>query len=301
MDVKSKNEGCSFSKRDAIGFLFVLPMLFGIFLFVIYPMIASLIFSFQQTNGVSGTWVGVSNYRSILTDSVFWKSLYNTVYMGIFALLLDICISFILASLINNVKWGKNFFKSVYFLPNVVSVVATSILFSFLFYPNEVGLMNFFLGKFGIKPVGWFTNPSYAKWGIILMSLWRSIGYDSIIFLAGLQSVPNELYEAAEVDGATGLKKWWHITIPSMRPIFVFMIMIGTINAMKRFGDVWMIGGTAGNPSGSLLTVVLYIYRNAFMAAQVGIASAAAYVLFVIILLLTILNNKFLNKDTSLY
>ncbi|MBE9914861.1 sugar ABC transporter permease [Paenibacillus donghaensis] len=274
-----------------MGYLFSAPLIIGVLAFAVYPMIAALIMSFHQTSGLSitGKWVGVSNYSYVLTDSLFWQALTNTFFIGIWSVLLGIVLSFVLASLINNLNWsmGKNFFKAVFFLPNVVSGVATTLLFSFLFFPSREGLLNFVIGLFGIKPVGWFTNPHVSRYSIVLMSLWGALGYNTIIFLAGLQSVPRDLYEAAEVDGAGSYRKWLNITIPYLRPIFVFMLIMGTIGGMKRFTDVWLIGGTAGNPGGSLMTVVLYIYRNAFLASQMGMATAASYLLFVIIFVLT--------------
>lgn len=278
------------ARNDWTGFLFVSPLIIGVATFAIYPMIAALLMSFQKTYGFLGTWVGLDNYQTILTDEAFWKSLYNTIYMGILSVVLGIGLSFILASLINSLPWkgGKNFFKGVYFLPNVVSAVATSILFSFLFYPGKEGLLNSLFGLVGIEPIGWFTDPAMAQNSIVLMGLWGALGYNTIIFLAALQSVPKVLYEAAEVDGAGGIGKWWYVTVPYLRPIFLFMIIIGTINGMKRFTDVWIIGGTAGNPDGSLLTSVLYIYREAFVSYQMGLATAASYLLFLVILILTV-------------
>lgn len=280
-----------FTRNDWTGFLFVSPLVIGIATFALYPMTAALLMSFQKTYGFLGTWVGLANYKIVLTDGSFWSSLYNTIYMGLLSVILGIGLSFILASLINSLPWkgGKNFFKAVYFLPNVVSAVATSILFSFLFYPGKEGLLNSLFGIFGVEPVGWFTDPQMAQNSIVLMGLWGALGYNTIIFLAALQSVPRDLYEAAEVDGASGISKWWYITIPYLRPIFLFMIIIGTINGMKRFTDVWVIGGTAGNPNGKLLTSVLYIYRNAFVSADMGLATAASYLLFIVILILTVL------------
>ena len=288
------------TRNDLTGYLFNAPLIAGVAAFAVYPMAAALYMSFRQTEGsvVSGAWVGLSNYSYVLEDSQFWKALGNTFYMGVLSVLLGIAISFIMASLINSLKWnfGKNFFKGVYFLPNVVSAVATSLLFSFLFYPGKEGLLNFMLGWLGLDPVGWFTDPRYSRLSIVLMSLWGAVGYNTIIFLAGLQSVPRDLHEAAEVDGAGSFKRWLHITIPYLRPIFFFMLVMGTIGGMKRFTDVWLLGGTAGNPSGSLMTAVLYIYRNAFLASQMGVATAASYLLFIIILALTaillLLNRK---------
>lgn len=280
-----------FTSKDIAGYLFSAPLVIGVLAFAIYPMVGALVLSFQRsTTSFGGEWVGFNNYRFVLTDTIFWKSLYNTLYMGVLSVLLGVSLSFILATLIHNVPWMKwrNFFKGVYFLPNIVSAVATSILFQFLFHPSREGLLNFVLSFIGIDPIGWFTNPSVSRFSIVLMALWGMLGYNTIIFLAGLTSVPSDLYEAAEVDGANAFQKWFYITIPYLRPIIFFMIIMSTIGAMKRFTDVWLIGGTAGNPAGSLMTVVLYIYRNAFLANQMGIATAASYLLFVLIFLLTL-------------
>lgn len=291
-----------FTRRDLAGYLFSAPLLIGIAVFSIYPMIGALILSFKKSSkSFEGDWTGLSNYKYVLTDSLFWKSIYNTFYMGILSVFFGVTFSFILASLIHNIsksKW-RNFFKGVYFLPNVVSLVATSILFTFLFNPGEEGLLNYVLGLVGIEPIGWFTDPKYARFSIVLMTLWGMLGYNTIIFIAALTSVPKDLYEAAEVDGANWLKKWFYITVPYLKPIIIFMVIIGTINAMKRFTDVWLIGGTAGNPAGSLMTAVLYIYRNGFLSSQMGIATAASYILFFFILVLTIVL-MFTNKKSNL-
>ncbi|MFJ5760317.1 carbohydrate ABC transporter permease [Neobacillus sp. NPDC093182] len=292
-----------FTRRDVAGYLFSAPLLIGIVVFSIYPMIGALILSFKKSSQTfEGDWAGLSNYKYVLTDSLFWQSIYNTFYMGILSVVLGVTFSFILATLIHNISWLKwrNFFKGVYFLPNVVSLVATSILFSFLFNPGSEGLLNYVIGLVGIEPIGWFTDPKYARFSIVIMTLWGMLGYNTIIFIAALTSVPRDLYEAAEVDGANWLKKWIYITVPYLRPIIIFMVIIGTINAMKRFTDVWLIGGTAGNPAGSLMTAVLYIYRNGFLSSQMGIATAASYILFFFILVLTIvlmLTNRKSNFD----
>lgn len=286
--------------KDWVGLLFSCPLIIGMAAFAVYPMVAALLLSFQESNGISGTWVGLDNYSRIFRDLAFWRALSNTFYMAALSVLLGTFLSFVLASLINSLPWNrsKNFFKSIFFLPNVVSAVATSILFSFLLYPENTGLLNYVAGLFGIEPVGWFTDPAHSRNSMVLLSLWSSLGYNTIIFFAALQSVPKHLYEAAEVDGADGVKRWWHITIPYVRPIFLFVIIISTINGMKRFTDVWLIGGTAGNPDGTLMTAVLYIYRYAFVSSEMGIASAASYILFLVILVLTGLMLK-TNKKAS--
>lgn len=288
---KTLNKKKRLTSTDIAGFAFSAPLVVGILVFAIYPMVGALILSFQKAStSFGGSWNGLSNYQTVLTDPMFWKSLYNTLYMGLLAVVLGVALSFILATLVHNLPWLKwrNFFKGVYFLPNVVSLVAASILFQLLFHPGSEGILNYVLGWVGIDPVGWFTNPAISRLSIVLMTLWGMLGYNTIIFIAAISSVPRDLYEAAEVDGATWYSKWLYITIPYLRPIIVFMVIVSTITAMKRFTDVWLIGGTAGNPAGSLMTVVLYIYRNAFLSSQMGIASAASYILFMIILVLSI-------------
>ncbi|CAM3896511.1 carbohydrate ABC transporter permease [Lederbergia lenta] len=281
-----------FTQQDLAGYAFSAPLVIGVLVFAIYPMVGALILSFKKSaSSFGGEWTGLANYKYVLTDTMFWKSLYNTAYMGVLSVILGVSLSFILATLIHNVPWLKwrNFFKGVYFLPNVVSLVATSILFQFLFNPGSEGILNYVLGWVGIEPVGWFTNPSVSRFSIVLMTLWGMLGYNTIIFIAALSSVPRDLYEAAEVDGANWMKKWLYITVPYLKPILLFMVIISTIGAMKRFTDVWLIGGTAGNPAGSLMTVVLYIYRNAFLSNQMGVATAASYILFIVILVLTVI------------
>jgi len=289
---KKLNKKKLFTSTDIAGYVFSAPLVIGVLVFAIYPMVGALILSFQKAlSSFGGEWVGLSNYETVLTDSMFWKSLYNTLYMGVLSVVLGVSLSFILATLVHNIPWLKwrNFFKGIYFLPNVVSLVAASILFQLLFHPGSEGILNYVLGWIGIEPIGWFTNPSISRFSIVLMTLWGMLGYNTIIFIAAISSVPRDLYEAAEVDGATWYSKWLYITIPYLRPIIVFMVIVSTITAMKRFTDVWLIGGTAGNPAGSLMTVVLYIYRNAFLSSQMGVASAASYILFMIILVLSIL------------
>jgi len=297
--LKTQNPIVAFVKQNGMGYVLCAPLLLAIFILVFYPMFQVFMFSFQNTNGMSGRFIGLLNYRWILNDTLFWNAVRNTFFIAAMAVVLQVIVTFILASMINSLTHLKNFYKSLYFLPNVVSAVAVSMLFTFLMFPTDAGIINSFLGIFGIAPVPWLASASIAPFSMVLMGLWRSVGFDTILFLAGLQSIPGEIYEAAEVDGATGLKKWWYITIPSMKPIIVFMIMMMTISQMQRFDDIWMIGGVGGNPGGSLQTIVLYIYRNAWVARQVGIASAASMVLFVLIMGITIINNKVLNRDSG--
>lgn len=272
-------------------------MLAGVILFTLYPMVDTFLLSLQQTNGVNGVYVGLDNYKEVLNNPDFYQAMGNTIYMGVLSIAIGFPSSFLLACLINKTAKGKNFFKSVYFLPNIVSIVAISMIFRYFFAATREGVLNSFLGLFGVKPLGWLTNPKLAGLSVVLMGCWQ-IGYDAIIFLAGLQTIPRELYEAAEIDGAGEFQKWRSVTIPCMRPIFSFMLIMMTISQLKRFSDVYIIGTPTGNPSGSLMTIVLYIYRIAFQGKVVGYASAAAYILFVVVMAFTLVNMRISRERT---
>ncbi|NOU98171.1 ABC transporter permease subunit [Paenibacillus sp. LMG 31456] len=288
------------SNKQVIGYLFLLPLIIGVLVFSLYPIGEAFRISLYHHNGVRGVWAGLGNYAFILSDSSFWKALRNTIIMGVMGLGIGLPLSFIVASLINSiVRPGMSvLFKAIYFLPNVTSTIAASIVFLLLFYPTEKGVANTVLNLFGLKPLGWMSDPSYAKISVILMDTWHGVGYSVLIWLAGLQSISRDLYEAAEVDGARKLQQWLYITIPGMKPVIFFMVVMGTINAFKRFGEVYVIGGPDGNPGGSLFTLMLYVYRYGFYTYDFGKAAAASYVIFIIILLFTLLNFKaFKNKD----
>lgn len=281
-----------FNKRNLTGYVFVLPTLLAIVIFTAYPVLESFRISFFKHNGVSGTWVGLYNFNYVLTDKIFWKAFLNTLYMGGLYLLAGIPLPFVVASLINVCPIGKNLYKSIFFVPNVTSIVAASLIFMFIFYPASGGPANYILSIFGIQPLNWFASSSIAPVIIVVINIWHGIGYNAIIWLAGLQSISPELYKAAEVDGATKIKQWIYITIPGVKPIFVFMIIMSTIGAMKRFTDVLVIGGEDGNPAGALNTLMLYVYKYGFSTFDFGKASAASYITFVLILLITLLNFK---------
>ncbi len=283
-----------FILKNYAGYLLVTPMVIGIMVFIAYPMVKAFLYSFQHTDGITGKWVGLRNYIWILSDSIFWTAVYNTFYMAVLGVSANLIVCVILASLINSLNKGKNFFKAVYFLPNVFSIIAISMVFEYLFYPTDSGIINYAIGFLGISPGRWFTSTAMAPISIVIMGVWRSMGYDTLLFIAGLQSIPKEYYEAAKVDGATGLKKWFYITLPCLKPMIVFIVIIATINCLKRFADVWMIGGVAGNPGGALDTVVLYIYRNAWTMNNIGVSSSAAYILFLFSIILTVINYRVL-------
>lgn len=286
-------KGVRFTRRDLVGYVFVTPALLAVLIFFFYSSAQVLIDSFYKMRGfkILG-FFGVNNYLSVLTDSLFWNATFNTLYMGVLSLVVGLPFSLVIATLIKESKWGKNFFKAYFFIPNLTSLVAAALLFSFILYPTSGGLLNSVLKVFGIKPLLWFSSPTEAPLGIVMLTVWRDAGYNAIIWLVGLLAIPAELYEAAEIDGASKFRQWVSITIPQLRPIFIFLFMTGTIFQIGRFSDVFVVGGIYGSPASSLDTLTLYIYRQfeGEGLGDFGIASAASVLMFVLIMLLTLLN-----------
>ena len=291
-------------RKSLIWYVFVAPtfILFG--LFVAYPTLETFRLSFFQEVATRQEFVGALHYLRLLGNQVFLAALVNTAFLGILFLLIIIPLGFVMASLLNNLRVWPNLFKAIYFLPQITSTVAVALVFSYVFQPNW-GLVNGILRQLGVEPLPlWLAEPRYVLTGsraaVTILAVWVALGYYMLIFQAGLQAVPAELYDAAVVDGAGPLQTWWLITLPSMRPTFVFLYITGTIEAMSRFSDLWMLGGPAGTPARSLQTIVMYIYQTAFESNDFNLASAAAVILFVVVLLLTMVNfRSFLQREFS--
>ena len=291
-------------RKSLIWYVFVAPtfILFG--LFVAYPTLETFRLSFFQEVATRQEFVGALHYLRLLGNQVFLAALVNTAFLGILFLMIIIPLGFVMASLLNNLRVWPNLFKAIYFLPQITSTVAVALVFSYVFQPNW-GLVNGLLRQLGVEPLPlWLAEPRYVLTGsraaVTILAVWVALGYYMLIFQAGLQAIPAELYDAAVVDGAGPLQTWWLITLPSMRPTFVFLYITGTIEAMSRFSDLWMLGGPAGTPARSLQTIVMYIYQTAFESNDFNLASAAAVILFVVVLLLTMVNfRSFLQREFS--
>lgn len=280
------------SQREArFGYLFISPWLIGFLIFVAIPIIASLYLSFTNYELFkSGTsWIGLKNYSELLfQDRLFWVSLYNTIYYTALSVPLGIGTALILALLLNRKLYGITVYRTIFYLPSVTSGVAVSLLWVWLFNPNY-GLINVMLEKFGIQGPGWLSDPKWSKPALILMSLW-GIGGTMVILLAGLQGVPEQLYEAAELDGANWWQKFIHVTFPMISPVMFFNLIMGVIGAFQYFTQAYIM--TGGGPVDSTLFYVLYLFRQGFLLLRMGYASAMAWILFIFILILTILQFK---------
>jgi multiple sugar transport system permease protein len=277
-------------RENLTAYLFTLPWLLNLLLLTAYPVGAAIYYSFTEYSVLQPPrWVGLDNYNDMFVeDPLFWKSLYNTTYYSVFAVPLGLVVSLWLALLLNQKVPGIDFFRSTFFLPSIVPVVAASVVWAWILNP-EFGLINDLLGKVGLYRPPWLTSPEWSKPALILMSLW-SIGPTTIIFLAGLQDIPQHLYEAAEIDGANVLQKFRSITLPMLTPTIFFNLVVGLINAFQVFTQVYIIsqGEEPGGPVWSTLVYVYYLWLQGFTYFKMGYASALALVLFVIILALTL-------------
>lgn len=281
-------------QREALeGFLYISPWLIGFTVFYAGPLIASLLFSFTSWDLLSPVkWVGLANYRSMLKDELFFQALKVTTIYSIFAVPLQLIVSLILAMLLNSKIKVISIFRTIYYVPTILPAVVSAILWRWIFNP-EIGLINLFLELIGIRGPEWLTSSQWALPALIIMSLW-SIGSSIIIFLGGLQGVPDYLYEAAELDGANLWEKFRNVTFPMISPVFLFNLIIGIIDSFQVFTYPYIM--TEGGPEYSTLFYVLYLYQNAFQYFKMGYASSLAWVLFIIILLLTLLQTMLSKK-----
>lgn len=296
----------SLSFRQSLpGYAFIAPWLVGFLVFTAGPMIASLVISLHSWSMLSPpAWLGFENYEIILSeDPLFPVTLWNTAFYVALAVPASIVVGLTLAMLLHNQLPGMGFFRTMVFLPSIMNIVAASVLWLWVFNP-EFGLLNTFLGWFGIDGPLWLQSETWAKPSLVIMSLW-GVGGMTIIFLAALQGVPQELYEAASLDGAGSTRRFIHITLPMISPAIFFSSIMGVIGGFQVFAQVFVMTGAAqpgaeGGPNNATLFLVLYLYKKAFQEFRMGYASALAWILFFIILLFTILQTR-LSKNRVYY
>lgn len=270
------------------GLLFASPWFIGFLVFTLFPIVASIYFSFTEYDILSDPyWIGFDNYIEMFQwDPSFWKSLWNTFYYVLFSVPLQIIIGLSIALILNADIKGIAAYRTMYYMPSIVPLVASSILWSWMFNPN-FGLLTIAVESLGIEAPSWLGDPKWAKPSLILMSLWGA-GGGMIIYLAGLKSIPNTYYEAAEIDGAGVWQRFWKITLPLLTPTLFFQLVMGIIGSFQVFTQAFMM--TGGGPNDATLFYVLHLYRNAFQFWRMGYASAMAWVLFAIIMIFTIIN-----------
>ncbi|MEW9699445.1 carbohydrate ABC transporter permease [Paenibacillus sp. SI8] len=288
---KARHRKGALRRQESLaGFLFVSPMLIGVTILTLLPIIATFVLSFADWNFVAGLkglkWIGVDNFTKLFGDEVFIKSLSNNL---IFLITVPVymLISLVLAILINKHVYWKGFFKVAYFMPYISSTVAVAIVWMVLFHPSA-GPVNQFLMSIGIQnPPKWLADPSFALTSVMMISVWVSIGFNLIIYMAALQSIPKDLYEAAEIDGASPWVRFSKITFPLLSPTSFFLLVTGIISTFKVFELIAVT--TSGGPLNSTSMIVWNLYDTAFINLRVGYASSMAVVLFAMVMIITAL------------
>jgi cellobiose transport system permease protein len=292
-------------KRNAWAYVFISPFYILYAVFGMFPLLYGLWLSFHEWDGISPMeWVGLENYTTLLVDDIWWKTIYNTIWLFFGATVPQLTLALMLAFIINSayIK-GKDFFRAAYFMPIVASAVAVALIFTYLF-GTKYGLLNYGLGFFGLEPIDWLGSSRWLKPSMALVTIWQWTGYSMIIFLAGLQSINQELYEAAKVDGAETRDVFRHITLPLLRPVVLFQVILSIIGAMQTFDiPVMLAGGTQSSAPGGtdragLVSAVL-VYWTAFKYTQFGYAAAMAFVLFILILAFSFAFNRWQGRNPT--
>lgn len=278
----------SLKSQEAVWFyLLILPWLIAFLIFTLFPMMASLYYSFTEYNAIQPPqFIGVKNFATLFNDALFWKSMRVTfVYTGI-AVPLGLGISLMLAVLMNTRVPGMRVIRTIYYLPSVLPEVVTGLVWVWIFNP-DFGLLNYIIYMVsGVKGPNWLGSEAWVMPALIISGLW-GMGSGVLIFLASLQSVPQELYEAAELDGASILRRFFNVTIPMVSPVILFNLLMGAIGSLQTFARVYVL--TAGGPNYGSYFYNLYLYNNAFSYFRLGLASAQAWILFVVIMILTLI------------
>ena len=284
---KPAEAGWASIRNDLIAYAFMAPYLFLFIVFLLLPAFVGVYASFTKW-GIIGDpkWVGFRNYNKLINSELFLESLQNTLYFVILAAIPLIVLGFLLALLVNQKLRGRNIARAIVFLPHVVSVAAVGIVFQWILERSS-GLLNYYLGLLGVNPpINWLGEPESAMPAIAITTIWWTVNGNMIIYLAGLQDIPEELYESARIDGASSWQLTRHITIPMLLPINAFVIPLTVIACWRVFGQVFVM--TRGGPQGSTFTVAQFIYETAFVNFNMGVASAAGVILMLITLSFTV-------------
>ncbi|MDI4644083.1 carbohydrate ABC transporter permease [Cohnella hashimotonis] len=295
----SKRPSASYERQEAkAALLFILPAFALLAVFIFYPMLQALWISFRHYNLISAesAFAGFGNYGKLLSDDAFLASLRHSFYFTVVVLPVQTAISLGLALLIQRRFRGVGFFRTVYFLPVAVSFAIASTIFR-LIYNKDYGMLNIVLKGLGLPVLDFLSNPDISMLGIIILCIWRAMGFVMVIFLAGLNNIPDYLYEAAHVDGAGPLQRFYYVTIPLLKRTLAFVVIITTMDALKIFIPIYIT--TSGGPAGSTSTVVHFIYETAFKQMNMGYAAAAAFLFFLLVLAISAVQLRLFRSDVE--
>ena len=281
-------------KQKIEPYLYVLHVMVGLGIFVFGPVVYAFFLGFNRWDLITHpVWVGWDNYKDFINSSLFWKVIGNTLYFTLVSVFLGVIVSLGLAMIVNQKIKGVSFFRSVYFLPVISSMVAVSLVWKWL-YNAQFGLINYFLKFLGIAGPNWLNSSLWAMPAIIIMSVWKMTGYNMIVLLAGLQNIPKELYEVASIDGASRWRQFWNITLPLLSPALFFALIILFISSFQVFEQTYVM--TGGGPHYATLTLPLYIYQTSFLWFKIGYGAALSFVFFLIILAVILIQLGFEKK-----
>ena len=286
--------------KSRMIYLLISPFFIIYGIFGLFPILYSFFLSFHKWNGTGEMkYVGAAYYQYLLQDSTFLLSIKNTLLIWIYSTIPMVIIAVVLAFVLNG-KFlkGKSFFRTVYYLPNITSTVAIAIVFANIF-GNKYGILNYLITRLGFDPIQWLSINVGVQVAIAAIVIWRWTGYNAIIVLSGLQKIPTSLYEAAQIDGASSFQIFRHITLPLLNPVIQFVVVTSTIGGWQLFAEAQMMVGDAGGIGKSGMTVVLYLYNQAFKNRQFGYGSALSWALVIIILVLSVINNKIVAREVD--
>lgn len=288
------------NKQVLTGYLFILPSFIILLIFVILPIFRAAWLSLCDWSlaAPEGKFIGLENYKNLLKDSRFWNAFWNTIYYTITIVPIRIILAFIFSLILTKKLKGLTIFKTIYFLPVISSFAIIGIIWGFLMDP-DIGLISYYTRKLGIPAWAWIRSTKWAMPAIIIVSIWKWFGFNMVIFMAGLQGIPESIYEASKIDGASYWQQIIYVTIPMLRPIFLLSIVDAIIASLQVFDIIYVM--TRGGPLFSTETLVYYIYHQGFLLLQMGYASSIAIVLFIFILILTLLQLKFLRFREEIF
>lgn len=295
-------------RNNRNGFLFALPWIIGFLCFSVYPLLSSFYYSFTEFNPVKDpTWVGFENYIDIFSDPLVWTALKNTLFMAFVSTPINLIVALLLATIVSKNFKGRGLVRTMFFLPSVIPMVAATMVWIWMFTP-DYGLIDVVLKWIGVDGPAWLMDPRYTKAALLLMGTWTT-GTTMLVCMSALQEVPNSYYESADIDGANAVQKFIRITLPSIAHVLVYQAILNFINAFQYFQQAYIIisasfggggrGVANGGPANSMLMYPLYIFYNAFNYMKMGKASALAWLLFIVVAVLTVIMTKVTKKVTE--
>jgi multiple sugar transport system permease protein len=277
-------------RREALtGYLLISPNLIVFGVFMLLPLVLTFVISLQETSGLGpAEWVGLGNYAELVSDGVFWRSLINTVGYAAVTVPLGLALGLAVAMLLDNVIWLRDVMRTIYYLPVVISGVAAGLIAQWMFNEN-IGVVNELLGFVGLGPVSWQSSPAWAMTSVVLLTLWVGVGFNMVVYLAALQGIPREYYDASAVDGANSVQQFRHVTLPGLGTATVFLAIYGVILSFQAFDLIYIL--TGGGPGNATEVLGTYAYEQAFSARERGYGAAIGVVLY--LLLIVVLSVQF--------